>query len=107
MPNISQAKLDETIANAVAAGVATALKKEQAKRNDDSGALWLTTPKPDGTVPKYVMNGNVTAHCPHCDTSTKYLHFAYATGSDGSQKGKTGHPLPLYRTSLLVPKDKS
>ena len=91
MPNISQAKLDEAVATAVAA----ALAAQHDKRDENRGALWFA--KEDS---KAALSGEAHIVCPACSANTLHKVCLYTAGGDGTNK------LPVYRSSFFIPKDK-
>ena len=91
MPNISQAQLDEAVATAVAAALAT----QHDKRDENRGALWFA--KEDS---KAALSGEAHIVCPACSANTLHKVCLYTAGGDGTNK------LPVYRSSFFIPKDK-
>ena len=53
------------------------------------------------------MTGALAVACPHCNEVSHFVQLQAATGNDGSQLSKAGNPLPVYDTTVFIPKDKA
>jgi hypothetical protein len=84
-------KITPEIQALIDASVAAALAKRDADRDINTGALFLSRP-----TDKSDMSGRLNVE------GVEYSLWAYATGHDGSQMGKTGNPLPVYRLSFAL-----